>query len=131
MSECYEYDDPFRRQDKSTGSTKRSFLGLQYSNKNVARIGQAIDQVCTFLTYLEDYKMEKMAQIYISEIVARNDVHVKLGCTSFQALYRGKCRSPILWAEVGESQMIGLEIMQETTDKIFQIKERLKAARDR
>ncbi|GKE35210.1 hypothetical protein Tco_1454532, partial [Tanacetum coccineum] len=37
----------------------------------------------------------------------------------------------LVWAEVGESQMIGHEIVQETTDKIFQIKDRLKTARDR
>ncbi|GJR13222.1 reverse transcriptase domain-containing protein [Tanacetum coccineum] len=34
-------------------------------------------------------------------------------------------------AEVGESKLFGPEIVQETTDKIVQIKERLKAARDR
>ncbi|GJY17692.1 putative reverse transcriptase domain-containing protein [Tanacetum coccineum] len=39
--------------------------------------------------------------------------------------------SLVVWAEVGESKMIGPEIIQETTDKIFQIKDRLKAARDR
>ncbi|GKF01495.1 putative reverse transcriptase domain-containing protein [Tanacetum coccineum] len=32
---------------------------------------------------------------------------------------------------IGESKMIRPEIVQETTDKIFQIKDRLKAARDR
>nr|GEV77365.1 putative reverse transcriptase domain-containing protein [Tanacetum cinerariifolium] len=42
-----------------------------------------------------------------------------------------KCRSPILWAEVREVQLIGVEIMQETTKKISQIKDRLKTARDR
>ncbi|GJV62824.1 putative reverse transcriptase domain-containing protein [Tanacetum coccineum] len=41
------------------------------------------------------------------------------------------CRSPILWAEVGEGQLMGPEIVQETTEKISQIKDRLKAARDR
>ncbi|GKF45676.1 hypothetical protein Tco_0135478, partial [Tanacetum coccineum] len=35
----------------------------------------------------------------------------------------------MIWTEVGESQLIGLEIMQETTEKIIQIKERLKTAR--
>ncbi|GKC99581.1 putative reverse transcriptase domain-containing protein, partial [Tanacetum coccineum] len=37
----------------------------------------------------------------------------------------------IIWAKVGESQLIGPEIMQETTEKIVQIKERLKTARSR
>ncbi|GJV42560.1 putative reverse transcriptase domain-containing protein [Tanacetum coccineum] len=46
-------------------------------------------------------------------------------------LYGTKCRTPIAWAEVGESKLIGPEIVQETTDRIVQIKERLKAARDR
>nr|GEW61941.1 putative reverse transcriptase domain-containing protein [Tanacetum cinerariifolium] len=36
-----------------------------------------------------------------------------------------------MWAEVGEGQLIGLELVQETTEKISQIKDRLKAARDR
>nr|GEY69437.1 hypothetical protein [Tanacetum cinerariifolium] len=48
----------------------------------------------------------------------------------FEALYGRKCQTPIAWAEVGESKLIGLEIIQETTDKIVQIKERLKTARD-
>ncbi|GJW97678.1 putative reverse transcriptase domain-containing protein [Tanacetum coccineum] len=47
------------------------------------------------------------------------------------ALYGRKCRSPIMWAEVGEGQLIGPELVQETTEKISQIKDRLKAARDR
>ncbi|GJY20686.1 putative reverse transcriptase domain-containing protein [Tanacetum coccineum] len=37
----------------------------------------------------------------------------------------------VIWAEVGESQLIGPEIVQETTEKIVQIKERLKTARSR
>ncbi|GJR66282.1 hypothetical protein Tco_0012347 [Tanacetum coccineum] len=42
-----------------------------------------------------------------------------------------KCPSPIMWAEVGEGQLIGLELVQETTENISQIKDRLKVARDR
>ncbi|GJU47268.1 putative reverse transcriptase domain-containing protein [Tanacetum coccineum] len=57
-----------------------------------------------FLPIREDYKMEKLAGIYINEIVARH---------------------------VGESQLIGPELVQEMTEKIFQIKERLKTARSR
>ncbi|GKA68085.1 hypothetical protein Tco_0768002 [Tanacetum coccineum] len=50
--------------------------------------------------------------------------------TSGEALFGRKCRSPIMWAEVGEGQLIGPELVQETTEKISQIKDRLKAARD-
>ncbi|GKD47993.1 putative reverse transcriptase domain-containing protein [Tanacetum coccineum] len=41
------------------------------------------------------------------------------------------CRSPICWAEVGDAQLIGPEIIHETTKKIFQIKKRIQAAHDR
>ncbi|GJW83313.1 putative reverse transcriptase domain-containing protein [Tanacetum coccineum] len=52
-------------------------------------------------------------------------------CALFEALYGRKCRSPIMWVKVGEGQLIGHELVQETTEKISQIKNRLKAARDR
>ncbi|GJS06402.1 putative reverse transcriptase domain-containing protein [Tanacetum coccineum] len=57
--------------------------------------------------------------------------HSSIRCASFEALYRRKCRSPVLWVEIGESRLIGPELVQETTDKDFLIKEKLKAARDR
>ncbi|GKB03247.1 putative reverse transcriptase domain-containing protein [Tanacetum coccineum] len=48
-----------------------------------------------------------------------------LGCSSTMA------ESPVLWAEIGEGSLIGPELVQETTDKVVLIKEKLKAARDR
>ncbi|GKA76174.1 hypothetical protein Tco_0782552 [Tanacetum coccineum] len=39
--------------------------------------------------------------------------------------------SPICWAEVGDAQLTGPEIVHETTEKIIQIKKRIQAARDR
>ncbi|GKD08594.1 putative reverse transcriptase domain-containing protein, partial [Tanacetum coccineum] len=60
-----------------------------------------------------------------------NSFHSSVRCALFEALYGRKFRSPILWAEVGEGQLIGPELVQETTEKISQIKDRLKAARDR
>ncbi|GJT35643.1 putative reverse transcriptase domain-containing protein [Tanacetum coccineum] len=52
-------------------------------------------------------------------------------CTPFEALYGRKCRSHVLWAEIGESSLTGLELVQETTDKVVLVKEKPKAARDR
>nr|GEW68327.1 putative reverse transcriptase domain-containing protein [Tanacetum cinerariifolium] len=48
----------------------------------------------------------------------------------FEALYGRKCRSPICWAEVGDAQLTGPELIHETTEKIVQIKQRIQAARD-
>ncbi|GJZ81386.1 hypothetical protein Tco_0646380 [Tanacetum coccineum] len=40
-------------------------------------------------------------------------------------------RSPVCWAEVGDAQLTGPELIHETTEKIVQIKQRIQAARDR
>nr|GEU56336.1 reverse transcriptase domain-containing protein [Tanacetum cinerariifolium] len=60
-----------------------------------------------FLPMCEDYKMDRLARLYLNEIVDRHG------------------------AEVGEGQLVGPELVKETTKKISQIKDRLKAARDR
>ncbi|GJW38798.1 putative reverse transcriptase domain-containing protein [Tanacetum coccineum] len=134
-----------------------------------------------FLPMREDYKMDRLARLYLNEIVARHGVPILIisdcdsrftsrfwqsmqealgtrldmstayhpqtdgqsertiqtledmlrACAPFEALYGRKCHSPIMWAEVGEGQLIGPELVQETTKKILQIKDRLKVARDR
>ncbi|GJY63224.1 reverse transcriptase domain-containing protein [Tanacetum coccineum] len=65
------------------------------------------------------------------EFSYNNSYHSSVRCAPFEALYGRKCRSPIMWAEIGEGQLIGPELVQETTKKISLIKDRLKAARDR
>nr|GEZ74607.1 putative reverse transcriptase domain-containing protein [Tanacetum cinerariifolium] len=134
-----------------------------------------------FLPMREDYKMDRLARLYLNEIVARHGVpisiisdrnsrftsrfwqsmqealgtHLDISMAyhphndgqsertiqtledmlrAFVLDFRGswiKCRSPIMWAEVGEGQLIGTELVQETIKKISQIKDRLKSARDR
>ncbi|GKB45321.1 putative reverse transcriptase domain-containing protein [Tanacetum coccineum] len=65
------------------------------------------------------------------EFSYNNSYHASIKATPFEALYGRKCRSPVCWAEVGEVQLTGPEIVQETTEKIVQIKQRIQAARDR
>nr|GEW94339.1 putative reverse transcriptase domain-containing protein [Tanacetum cinerariifolium] len=47
------------------------------------------------------------------------------------ALYGHKCRLPICWSEVEDSQLTGIKMIRETTKKIVQINNRLLAARSR
>ncbi|GJV88922.1 putative reverse transcriptase domain-containing protein [Tanacetum coccineum] len=48
----------------------------------------------------------------------RTNYHASIKAASFEALYDQKCRSPVCWAKVGEVQLTGLKIVQETTEKI-------------
>ncbi|GJZ48264.1 putative reverse transcriptase domain-containing protein [Tanacetum coccineum] len=65
------------------------------------------------------------------EFSYNNSYHTSIKAASFEALYGCKCRSPICWAKVGDSQLTSPEIIHETTEKIIQIKSRIQAARDR
>ncbi|GKD05615.1 putative reverse transcriptase domain-containing protein, partial [Tanacetum coccineum] len=65
------------------------------------------------------------------EFSYNNSYHSSLRCAPFEALYGRKCRSPIMWAGIEEGQLIGPDLVQETTEKISQIKDKLKVARDR
>ncbi|GJZ58034.1 reverse transcriptase domain-containing protein [Tanacetum coccineum] len=138
-----------------------------------------------FLAIREDYSTERLAKIYVDEIVARHGVPVSI-ISDRDGRFTSRCwqtvqkalgtrldmstayhpqtdgqsertiqtledmlracvidfggswdvhlplaESPVLWAEIGESSLIGPELIQETTDKVVMIKEKLKAARDR
>ncbi|GJX40417.1 putative reverse transcriptase domain-containing protein [Tanacetum coccineum] len=65
------------------------------------------------------------------EFSYNNSYHASIKAAPFEELYGRKCRSPVCWAEVGEAQLTGPDLIQETTEKIIQIKQRMQAARDR
>ncbi|GJV09941.1 putative reverse transcriptase domain-containing protein [Tanacetum coccineum] len=67
----------------------------------------------------------------VVEFSYNNSYHASIKAAPFEVLYGHKCQSPICWAEVGDAQPTGPEIVHETTEKIFQIKKRIHAARDR
>ncbi|GKF17264.1 putative reverse transcriptase domain-containing protein [Tanacetum coccineum] len=65
------------------------------------------------------------------EFSYNNRYHASIKAAPFEALYGRKCRLPVCWTEVGEAQILGPELIQETTENIVQIKQRMQAALDR
>nr|GFA20008.1 putative reverse transcriptase domain-containing protein [Tanacetum cinerariifolium] len=80
-----------------------------------------LEEVDAFLA-LEDDPISPETEARKLENIKKKDVG---------ALYGRKCRSPVCWNEVGEFHLTCPEIVQETTEKIIQIKQRMQAARDR
>ncbi|GJX69838.1 putative reverse transcriptase domain-containing protein [Tanacetum coccineum] len=98
-----------------------------------------------FLPMKDTHSMEKLMRIYLKEILEmagidilplvefsyNNSYHTSITVAPFEALYGRKCRKPVCWAKVGDSQLTGQEIINETTKKIVQIKSRIQAAHNR
>ncbi|GJX24370.1 putative reverse transcriptase domain-containing protein [Tanacetum coccineum] len=59
------------------------------------------------------------------EFSYNNSYHASIKVAPFEALYGRKCHSPMCWAEVGQIQLTGPELVQETTERIIQIKQRI------
>ncbi|GKC14620.1 reverse transcriptase domain-containing protein, partial [Tanacetum coccineum] len=51
----------------------------------------------------------------LAEFSYNNSYHASIKAAPYEALYGRKCRSPVCWAEVGEAQLTGPELIQETT----------------
>ncbi|KAI3783361.1 hypothetical protein L1987_42440 [Smallanthus sonchifolius] len=117
-------------------------------------IVECLTKSAHFLAIKETDKMKKLTRIYLKEVVSLHGVlisiisdrdarftsrfwlslHKALGtikAAPFEALYGWKCCSPICWAEVGDSQLTGPELVLETSEKIIQIRNRMAVARDR
>ncbi|XP_058749773.1 uncharacterized protein LOC131622747 [Vicia villosa] len=65
------------------------------------------------------------------EFAYNNSYHASIGMAPYEALYGRKCRSPLCWSEVGEKGILGPEIIQETTEKVKMIRDKMKQAQDR
>nr|GEW55087.1 putative reverse transcriptase domain-containing protein [Tanacetum cinerariifolium] len=74
-----------------------------------------------------DFKNSWERHLPLVEFLYNNSYHASIKAAPFEALYGHKCRSPVCLAEVGDAQLTGPEIIQETTEKIVQIKQRLQA----
>ncbi|GJW48137.1 putative reverse transcriptase domain-containing protein [Tanacetum coccineum] len=67
----------------------------------------------------------------LAEFLYNNSYHASIKAAPYEVPYGQKCRSPVCWAEVGEAQLTGPEMIQETTKKIVLIKQRIQVAHDR
>jgi len=65
------------------------------------------------------------------EFSYNNSYHSSIGMAPYEKLYGRKCRTSLCWAEVEDKGIIGPEIVQETTQKIKSIQEKMKTAQSR
>nr|GEW64127.1 reverse transcriptase domain-containing protein [Tanacetum cinerariifolium] len=78
-----------------------------------------------------DFEKGWVNHLPLVEFSYNNSYHATIKAAPFKALYGRKCRSPVYWTDVGGDQIIGPELIQETIEKIVQIKQGMQASRDR
>ncbi|XP_057418513.1 uncharacterized protein LOC130712711 [Lotus japonicus] len=49
----------------------------------------------------------------------------------YEALYGRRCRTPLCWYQDGENLIVGPELVQQTTEKVKQIREKMRASQSR
>ncbi|GJV14047.1 putative reverse transcriptase domain-containing protein [Tanacetum coccineum] len=100
-----------------------------------------------FLPIRENYPLDKLARLYQNRIVERHGIPVSIICDrdgrftsnfwrSFQKalgtdISMSTAYHPETDGQIGEAQLTGPELIQETTEKIVLIKQRIQAAQDR
>ncbi|GJU03957.1 putative reverse transcriptase domain-containing protein [Tanacetum coccineum] len=65
--------------------------------------------------YVIDFGNGWVKHFPLVEFSYNNSYHASIKVAPFEALYGRKCRSLVCWAEVGQVQLTGPEIVQETT----------------
>ena len=78
-----------------------------------------------------DFKGSWEDHLRLIEFAYNNSYHSSIGMAPYEALYGRPCRSPICWAEVGDEALMGPEVVQETTEKISIIRDRIRTAQSR
>ncbi|GJT11265.1 putative reverse transcriptase domain-containing protein [Tanacetum coccineum] len=101
---------------------------LDMSNGQSERTIQTLEDMIR--AYVIDFGKGWVNHLSLVEFSYNNSYHASIKATPFEALYGRKCRSPVCWAEVGQVQLTGPEIVRKTTEKVIQIKQRMQAAHD-
>ena len=73
-----------------------------------------------------DFKESYEDQLPLIEFAYNNNYHASIGMPPYEALYGRRCRSPIYLNDVGEKQVLGQKLAQETIEKVKLIRERMK-----
>ena len=63
-----------------------------------------------------------------AEFSYNNSYQTSLKMAPFEALYGRRCRTPLMWGEVGDRQLFGPDLIKESEEKVKLIRDRLKVA---
>ena len=78
-----------------------------------------------------EFKGSWDTHLALMEFAYNNNYQASIEMAAFEALYGRKCRTLMCWDEVVERRLVGLELVQITSEKVKVVCDKLKIARDR
>nr|GEV58986.1 putative reverse transcriptase domain-containing protein [Tanacetum cinerariifolium] len=124
--------EAIREQKLKPRTDNASMAGVGYLAMAICRHERTIQTLKDMLRACAiDFRKCWLNHLPLVEFLYNKSYHASVKAAPFEALYGRKCRSPVCWTEVGEAQILCPELIQETTEKIIQIKQRMQAACDR
>ena len=73
-----------------------------------------------------DYGSSWDANLPYAEFSYNNSYQASLKMAPFEALYGCRCRTPLMWDEVGDHQLFGPDLIKESEEKVKLIRDRMK-----
>ena len=67
----------------------------------------------------------------LAEFAYNNNYQATIGMALYKALYGRKYRSPVHWDEAGERKFLGPELVEQATEAIKKIRERMRTGQSR
>ncbi|XP_047263672.1 uncharacterized protein LOC124896191 [Capsicum annuum] len=109
-----------------------NFVAKCLNCQQVKTNGQAERTIQTLMDMLRvcviDFKGSWVDHLPLIEFAYNNSYHASIKMAPFEALYGRRCRSPIGWYEVGETQFFGPDLVHQAMEDVKLIRERLKTA---
>jgi len=65
------------------------------------------------------------------EFTYNNNFHASIGMAPYEALYGKRCRTPLCWYQDGEAVLVGPELLEQTTEKVRMVRDRMLASQSR
>jgi len=65
------------------------------------------------------------------EFTYNNSFHASIDIVPYEALYGRRCRTPLCWYQDGEAVLVGPELLEQTTEKVRMVRDRMQASQSR
>ena len=78
-----------------------------------------------------DFKGSWEDHLHLVEFSYNNSFQASIGMAPYAALYGRRCRSPLCWDDIGDSELLGPEMTVEAIGVVRDIRDKLRIAQDR